>query len=141
MITFSIWVSAGLQLHFHLQCLASVPVAVIPNPALEGEENSRKRSTNLAKPTEGKATVTASRQRGFQNTFFNHTLGFPDGSVCKESACKAGGTETQVRSLGREDLLEEENGNPLHNSRGKHPKDRGTWRATVHVGHKGAGHN
>ena len=32
--------------------------------------------------------------------------GFPDGSLGKESACKAG--ETQVHSLGQEDLLEEE---------------------------------
>ena len=32
--------------------------------------------------------------------------GFPDGSLGKESACKAG--ETQVHSRGQEDLLEEE---------------------------------
>ena len=113
-VTFSIWVSAGPQLHFHLGCLASVPVVVAPNPELEGEENSRKCSTNLAKLTDRKATVTVSHQPGFQNTSFNHTLGFPDGSVCKESTCSAGDTEMQVRSLGQVELLEEENGNPLH---------------------------
>ena len=111
MITFSICVSAGPQLHFHLWCLVSVPVVVTPNPELEGEENSRKRSTNLAKLTEGKATATASHQPGFQNTSFNDIPGFPDASVCKESACRVGDMETQVQSLGREDLLEEENSN------------------------------
>ena len=35
-------------------------------------------------------------------------LGFPDGSVGKKSACNAGDQETWVRSLGREDSLEEE---------------------------------
>ena len=133
-VTFSIWVSAGPQLYFHLGCLASVPVVVAPNPELEGEENSRKCSTNLAKLTDRKATVTVSHQPGFQNTSFNHTPGFPDGSVCKESACSVGDTEMQVRSLGQVELLEEENGNPLHYSHRKHPKDRGAWRATVHGG-------
>ena len=140
-ITFSICVSAGPQLHFHLWCLASVPVVVTPNPELEGEENSRKRSTNLAKLTEGKATATASHQPGFQNTSFNDIPGFPDASVCKESACRVGDMETQVQSLGREDLLEEENSNPLHYSHRKHPKDRGAWWASVHGGRKGIGHN
>ena len=35
-------------------------------------------------------------------------LGFPDGLVGKKSACNAGDQETWVRSLGREDSLEEE---------------------------------
>ena len=35
-------------------------------------------------------------------------LGFPDGSVGIKSACNAGDQETWVRSLGREDSLEEE---------------------------------
>ena len=40
--------------------------------------------------------------------------------------------ETQVRSLGREDPLEEENGNPLLYSCLKNPMDRGSWWVTVH---------
>ena len=37
-------------------------------------------------------------------------MGFPDGSLGKESACNAGGMgdETQVQSLNWEDLLEED---------------------------------
>ena len=45
------------------------------------------------------------------------------------------GQETQemwFRSLGWEDALEEENGNPLQYSRIKNPMDRGAWQATVH---------
>ena len=34
-------------------------------------------------------------------------MGFPGVSVHKESACSAGGAETQVQSLGRGDPLEE----------------------------------
>ena len=54
-------------------------------------------------------------------------MGFPGGSVGKESACNA---EDQVGSLGGEDPLEKGMapvfclGNPM---------DRGTWQATVHV--------
>ena len=40
--------------------------------------------------------------------------------------------ETWVPSLGREDPLEEENGNPLQYSYLKNPMDRGAWQATVH---------
>ena len=40
--------------------------------------------------------------------------------------------ETQVQSLGGEDPLEEENGNPLQYSCLENPTDRGGWRATVH---------
>ena len=40
--------------------------------------------------------------------------------------------ETQVRSLGREDPLEEEDGNPLLHSSLKNPMDRGSWWVTVH---------
>ena len=39
--------------------------------------------------------------------------------------------ETQVQSLGREDPLEEENGNPLRYSCLENPMDRGAWGATV----------
>ena len=38
----------------------------------------------------------------------------------------------QVRSLGPEDPLEEENGIPLQYSSLKNPMDRGTWQATVY---------
>ena len=40
--------------------------------------------------------------------------------------------ETQVQSLGREDPLGEENGNPFRYSCLKNPMDRGAWQATVH---------
>ena len=39
--------------------------------------------------------------------------------------------EMQVSSLGWEDPLEEENGNPLHYSCLKNPMDREAWWATV----------
>ena len=39
--------------------------------------------------------------------------------------------ERQVQSLGREDPLEEENGNPLQYSCLKNPMDRGAWQAAV----------
>ena len=44
--------------------------------------------------------------------------------------------ETQVRSLGREDPLEKENGNPLQYSCLENPMDGGAWWATVHGGTK-----
>ena len=40
--------------------------------------------------------------------------------------------ETQVRSLGQEDLPGEGHGNPLHYSCLGNPMDRGAWWATVH---------
>ena len=40
--------------------------------------------------------------------------------------------EMQVSSLGWEDPLEEENGNPLHYSCLKNSMDGGAWWATVH---------
>ena len=40
--------------------------------------------------------------------------------------------ETQVQSLGQEDSLGEENGNPLQYSCLEKSMDRGTWWATVH---------
>ena len=39
--------------------------------------------------------------------------------------------ETQVQSLGQEDPLEEENGNPLQYTCLENPMDRGSWWATV----------
>ena len=41
--------------------------------------------------------------------------------------------ETQVRSLGQEDPLEEEMTNPLQYSCLENPMDRGAWQATVHT--------
>ena len=40
--------------------------------------------------------------------------------------------ETWVQSLGKEDPLEEEMGNPLQYSCLENPMDRGTWWATVY---------
>ena len=56
-------------------------------------------------------------------------LGFPDGSVVKNLPAMQ---ETQVRSLGWEDPLEE--GMTTHYSilAWRIPMDRGAWRATVH---------
>ena len=55
----------------------------------------------------------------------------------KELACQCRRQETQVQSLGQEDPLEE--GMATHSSilAWRIPTDRGTWRATVHVGCKG----
>ena len=44
--------------------------------------------------------------------------------------------ETQVQSLGQENPLGEGNGYPFQYSCLEKPMDRGTWRATVHGGHK-----
>ena len=55
--------------------------------------------------------------------------GFPGGSDCKESACKAedlGSIPGYGRSPG------EGNGNPLQYSCLENPMDRGTWWATIH---------
>ena len=55
--------------------------------------------------------------------------GFPGGSDCKESACRAedpGLLPGYGRSPG------EGNGNPLQYSCLENPMDRGTWWATVH---------
>ena len=40
--------------------------------------------------------------------------------------------ETQVQSLGGEDPLEEENGDPLQYSCLENPMDRGAWQTTDH---------
>ena len=54
-------------------------------------------------------------------------MGFPDGSADKESACNAGNTGDVRLTLGWEDPLEEENGNPLQYSCLKNPMDREAW--------------
>ena len=56
-------------------------------------------------------------------------LGFPGGSVVKNPPAMQ---ETQVQSLGQEDPLEEENGNPLLYSGLGNPMDRAAWQASVH---------
>ena len=56
-------------------------------------------------------------------------LGFPGGSVVKNPPAMQ---ETQVQSLGQEDPLEEENGNPLLYSGLENPMDRAAWQASVH---------
>ena len=63
-------------------------------------------------------------------------MGFPGGSVGKESACNAGYLSS-IPGSGR--YPGEGNGNPLQHSCLENPMDRGDWRATVHgvtrVGH------
>ena len=59
-----------------------------------------------------------------------HTrLGFPGGARGKEPTCQCR-RQTQVRSLGQKDPLEESN--PLQYSHLKNPMGRGAWQATVH---------
>ena len=57
------------------------------------------------------------------------TLGFPGGSVSKESARNAGHLGS-IPGLGRSPG--EGNGNPLQYSFLENPMDRGAWWATVH---------
>ena len=56
-------------------------------------------------------------------------MGFPGGSDCKESACKAGDL-VLIPGSGR--FPGEGNGNPLQYSGLENSVDRGTWWATVH---------
>ena len=56
-------------------------------------------------------------------------LGFPDGSVGKESTCNAADMGGLIPGLGRSP---EENGNPLQYSCLKNPMDRGDCLATFH---------
>ena len=56
-------------------------------------------------------------------------LGFPGGSVTKESACSVG-EPGSIPGLGRSP--EEGNGNPLQCSCLENSTDRGAWQATVH---------
>ena len=59
-------------------------------------------------------------------------LGFPGGSVGKESTCNTGdeGDAGSISGLGR--FPGGGNGNPLQYSCLGNPMDRGTWQATVH---------
>ena len=56
-------------------------------------------------------------------------MGFPGGSVGKESTCNAGNAGS-IPGLGRSPG--EGNGNPLQYSCLGNPMDRGAWWATVH---------
>ena len=56
-------------------------------------------------------------------------LGFPGGSVSKESACHVGDLGS-IPGLGR--LPGEKHGNPLQYSCLENSMDRGAWQATVH---------
>ena len=62
------------------------------------------------------------------NTQVLYCEDFPGGSVVKNLPVMQ---EMQVRSLGQEDLLEEEMGNSLQYSCLENPMDRGAWWATV----------
>ena len=64
-------------------------------------------------------------------------MAFPGGSVGKEFAYKAGDLSS-IPGLGRSSGGG--NGIPLQYSCLGNPMDRGTWRATVHGGHKRVGH-
>ena len=59
----------------------------------------------------------------------SHCVGFPDGSVGKESTCNAG-IWGSIPGLGTPPG--EGKGNPLHYSCLGNPMDRGAWWATVH---------
>ena len=61
-------------------------------------------------------------------------MGFPDGSVGRESICNAGDPGS-ISGLGRS--AGEGTGNPLQYSCLENPMDRGTWWATVHGVAKG----
>ena len=70
--------------------------------------------------------------------FDNATVGFPDGSVGKESACNAGdrGHVGSIPGSGR--YPGGGNGNPLQYSCLGNPMDGGAWRAVVHGVTKGS---
>ena len=63
-------------------------------------------------------------------TSLHTVIGFPDGSVGKESACNAGNMGL-IPGLGR--FPGEGKGNPLQYSGLENLMDRGAWQATVHV--------
>ena len=63
---------------------------------------------------------------------FFMSLGFPDGSVGKESACDAGDVGNVGLIPGLERPSREGHGNPLWYSCLENPMDRGAWWAAVH---------
>ena len=65
-------------------------------------------------------------------TYNKPHMGFPDGSVGKESVCNAGNTRGVGLTLGLGGSPGEGNGNPLQYFSLENPMDRGAWWATVH---------
>ena len=61
--------------------------------------------------------------------FIRHSVDFPGGSDCKESACKAGDLSFVPES---EKSLGGGHGNPLQYSCQENPINRGAWQAKVH---------
>ena len=59
-------------------------------------------------------------------------LGFPGGSVGKESACSAGDAEDSGSIPGSGRFTEGGHGNPLKYSCLENPMDRGSWQVTVY---------
>ena len=57
----------------------------------------------------------------------NATMGFPHGSVGKESACNVGDTGDMGSIPGSEKSPGGGNGNPLQYSCPKNPMDKGAW--------------
>ena len=70
-----------------------------------------------------------SRSTSHKGTDTPHTVGFPGGSVAKESVCDTGDTGS-IPGLGRSPG--EGNDNPLQYSYLRNPMDRGAWQAIVH---------
>ena len=68
-------------------------------------------------------------QKSEIRTLPNATLGFPGGSVSKESACNADDL-SPIPGLGRSPGGG--HGNPLQYSCLENPMDRGAWQAIVH---------
>ena len=58
-------------------------------------------------------------------------MGFADGSMGKEYACKAGYTGDVSSIPDQKDSPDEENDNPLQYSCLKNPMNRGAWWTTV----------
>ena len=79
-----------------------------------------------------RAGSTVARKRISELDYYTYVRGFPGGASGKRTCLPM--QETQVRSLGREDPLEEE-GMATHSNKYsclENPKDRGAWRATIH---------
>ena len=60
------------------------------------------------------------------------SVGFPGGSLGKESACSAGDARDTGSNLGSGRSPRGEQGNPIQYSCLEDPTDRGTWRVVVH---------
>ena len=78
----------------------------------------------------GLQSMGSQRVRHDWATSLHTVIGFPDGSVGKESACNAGDMGL-IPGLGR--FPGEGKGNPLQYSGLENLMDRGAWLATVHV--------